>query len=111
SQPRRIFAVTGTPTAATIAPRTPAVAWTSRASAAPLPRLTTLATGQPRLTSTTAAPRATQTCAASAMTLVSQPTSWAATGSVPAGKSSNLNAASLLRTTASAATISVDTSP
>ena len=50
---------------------------TSRASAAPLPRLTTLDTGHPRLTSTSTAPRSTQTWAASAMTAGSQPTSWA----------------------------------
>jgi hypothetical protein len=75
SQPRRIFTVTGTGTAATIAATTRAVAWTSRASAAPLPRLTTLETGHPRLTSTSTAPRSTQTTAASAITAGSQPTS------------------------------------
>ena len=46
----------------------------------PLPRLTTLETGQPRLTSTRTAPRSTHTSAAAAMTEGSQPTSCAATG-------------------------------
>src|SRR5580704_5121132 len=111
SQPRRIFTVTGTGTAATIAATTRAVACTSRASAAPLPRLTTLETGQPRLTSTSTAPRSTQTTAASAITAGSQPTSCAATGDTWSGKSSRWSAASVLRTTASAATISVETRP
>src|SRR5580704_690212 len=111
SQPRRIFTVTGTLTASTIAATTRAVALTSRASAAPLPRLTTLETGQPRLTSTSMAPRSTHTWAASAMTAGSQPTSCAATGATASGKSRRCRAASVLRTTASAATISVDTRP
>ena len=105
------MAVTGTSTASTMARSTAAVACTSRASAAPLPRPTTFLTGQPRLTSTLTAPRSTQTCAASAITAGSHPTSWAPAGLTPAGKSSSCRLASWLRTTASDATISVQTRP
>lgn len=73
SQPRRIFAVTGTRTASTTVFAT-AVAWSgSQSSFEPPCFLVTLSTGQPMLMSMTVAPRVSAQRAASARMSRSQP--------------------------------------
>ena len=89
SQPSRILAVTGTSTASTIAASTAAVARTSRASAAPLPRPTTFLTGHAEVDVDGHAPRARRTPARRRPSPPGRsPTSCAPAGADPAGKSS-----------------------
>ena len=90
SQPRRIFAVTGTLTARTTASAMRAAFSGSFISALPSPFLTTLPTGQPMLISKMSAPEISiAICAASAMQFTSLPKICAANGfSLGNGRSS-----------------------
>ena len=81
SQPIRIFTVTGTFTAFTVASISFVASGTSRISALPAIWPTTLRTGQPKLMSIIAAPWSSESRAASAMLSGSQPTSCMDTGS------------------------------
>ena len=75
SQPIRIFSVTGTFTALTVASMIAAASGRSRISAYPASPFTTFFTGQPMLMSMIAAPRCSLSFAASAITCGSQPAS------------------------------------
>ena len=84
SQPRRIFAVTGTGDAFTTASASRAAFSGSFIRAAPSPEETTLPTGQPMLMSRMSAPLASMAIwAASAMQEASLPKIWAAKGASP----------------------------
>ncbi len=77
----RIFSVTGTGTARTVASRILAAAISSRISALPaIWPIATFFTGQPKLMSTMAAPWSTAMRAASAIAAGSQPASWIEVG-------------------------------
>ena len=80
-QPMRIFTVTGTFTAFTVASIRRVASGTSRMSADPASPFTTLRTGQPMLMSMIAAPCCSTSLAASAICAGSQPTSCIDTGS------------------------------
>ena len=80
SQPVRIFRVTGTSTAATVASMIRRASGSSRIRAEPAYLLTTFLAGQPKLMSMIAAPRSWFRRAASAMTSGSQPASCTASG-------------------------------
>ena len=77
----RIFSVTGTFTALTVASMIAAASGRSRISADPASPLTTFLTGQPMLMSMIAAPRCSLSLAASAISWGVQPASWSDTGS------------------------------
>ena len=76
----RIFRVTGSETAFTVASRMRPACNSSRISAEPAWPFTTFFTGQPKLMSMMAAPRSWFSFAASAITSGSQPASWTAMG-------------------------------
>ncbi len=112
SQPRRIFNVTGTDTAATTAPMIAAAKCGSRISAEPDNFPVTLRAGHPILMSMKVAPRSTHIRAASAITGGSHPANWIDNGASASASIRNLRIS--LRTfanTAALATISVTTNP
>ena len=110
SQPMRIFSVTGTATALTVASRMRAAATSSRISAEPADWPTaTFFTGQPKLMSTTAAPRSTTRRAASAIVPGSQPASCTEAGPPKPSTSAIFSVWRLVRTIAWEAIISLTT--
>ena len=80
STPRRIFTVTGTPTAAATAATTRHASSASSIRCAPAPVFVTLRTGQPKFMSTMSAPAASTIRAASAIARGSAPKIWIASG-------------------------------
>ena len=111
SQPVRIFRVTGTSTARTVASRIRPASDSSRISADPASLLTTFFTGQPKLMSMIAAPRSTFSRAASAMISGSWPASCTAMGNSSAQSVELRMDARAARTISWLAIISDTTSP
>ena len=112
SQPMRIFNVTGTSTASTVAARILPASTSSRISAEPAAWPTaTFFTGQPKLMSIRSAPLATAIRAASAMASGSQPANCTEDGPPPATTSAMRMVLRFSRTMAQEAIISETTSP
>ena len=108
----RIFSVTGTETAFTVASRMAAARISSRISALPAcwPSATFF-TGQPKLMSMMAAPRSAASFAASAITAGSQPASCTAEGAPKPSTSAIFRVCRFSRTMAWLAIISLTTMP
>ncbi len=111
SQPLRIFSVTGSFTALTVASRILPALTSSRIRAEPASPFTTFFTGQPKLMSMRAAPRSSLSLAASAITCGSQPASWTAIGASSGTFSAMRSDWRFCRIIASLAIISETTSP
>ena len=107
----RVFSVTGTFTALTVASISFAASGKSRISAEPASPLTTFFTGQPMLMSMIAAPRCSLSFAASAMTCGSQPASCIETGSSAGSHMAFCSDWRVSRTIAWLAIISLTVSP
>ena len=111
SHPARILTVTGIFTARAIARTTFAASAGSRIRLQPAECLAIFGTGQPMFTSTMSAPMPSTICAASAIFDGSPPKIWIDTGRSSSVYSAYSSVRSIPRTSPSALTISVTTSP